>query len=118
MISVGPEALRCRYPREVPPLALASGDRRASNEAASSSPEKRAVGRKGNARPRLPPPPADSALAYRINDAAIVSGLSRATLYRLIKESKLRSVRAAGPGSSRPMRCVSSSTGPHDVDPA
>ena len=83
-------------PGQVSPLAPALGDRSASKESASPSPEKRAVGRKSNARPRLPPPPADSALAYRINDAAIVSGLSRATLYRLIKENKLRSVRAAG----------------------
>jgi excisionase family DNA binding protein len=41
-------------------------------------------------------PPVDGVIAYRVNDAATVSGLSRATLYRLIKEGKLRSRIVAG----------------------
>jgi excisionase family DNA binding protein len=41
-------------------------------------------------------PSLDSVIAYRVNDAATVSGLSRATLYRLIKEGKLRSQIVAG----------------------
>jgi excisionase family DNA binding protein len=43
--------------------------------------------------PLLPP---DIALAYRVNDAAKVSGLSRSSLYNLIGEGKLRSVVVAG----------------------
>lgn len=49
--------------------------------------------RRGNNKPPLPP---DIALAYRINDAAKVSGLSRSTLYNLIAEKKLRSILVAG----------------------
>jgi hypothetical protein len=43
----------------------------------------------------LPPPP-DTVLAYRLHDAAKVSGLSRSSLYVLIGEGKLRSVLVAG----------------------
>jgi hypothetical protein len=46
--------------------------------------------------PRAPLPPIDSVLGYRIDDAVKVSGLSRATLYRLIKEKVLRSKLVAG----------------------
>ena len=35
-------------------------------------------------------------LAYRIDDAAVVSGLSRSTLYELIKSGTLRSVKISG----------------------
>jgi excisionase family DNA binding protein len=49
------------------------------------------AGRKGGV--SLPP---DTALAYRVNDAAKVAGLSRSSLYLLIGEGKLRSVRVAG----------------------
>ena len=38
----------------------------------------------------------DIALAYRVNDAAEVSGLSRSTIYNLIAEKKLRSIMVAG----------------------
>jgi excisionase family DNA binding protein len=38
------------------------------------------------------PPP----LAYRIDDAVKASGLSRSTLYDLISEGRLRSVKVAG----------------------
>jgi excisionase family DNA binding protein len=47
--------------------------------------------RNGNA-----PLPPDIALAYRVNDAAKVAGLSRSSLYNLIGEGKLRSVVVAG----------------------
>ena len=43
----------------------------------------------------LPLPP-DTVLAYRVNDAAKVAGLSRSSLYVLIGEGKLRSVLVAG----------------------
>ena len=42
------------------------------------------------------PLPPDTVLAYRINDAAKVAGFSRSSLYALIGEGKLRSVRVAG----------------------
>jgi excisionase family DNA binding protein len=42
------------------------------------------------------PLPPDTVLAYRIKDAARVAGLSRSSLYSLIGEGKLRSVRVAG----------------------
>jgi excisionase family DNA binding protein len=35
-------------------------------------------------------------LAYQINEAAQASGLSRSTLYQLIKTGELKSVKAAG----------------------
>jgi excisionase family DNA binding protein len=35
-------------------------------------------------------------LAYRINDAVQISGLGRTTLYKLIGENRLRSVRVGG----------------------
>jgi hypothetical protein len=43
-----------------------------------------------------PPLPPDIALAYRVNDAIKVSGLSRTSIYKLIGEGKLRSVLVAG----------------------
>jgi hypothetical protein len=43
----------------------------------------------------LPLPP-ETVLAYRVNDAAKVAGLSRSSLYVLIGEGKLRSVLIAG----------------------
>jgi hypothetical protein len=46
--------------------------------------------------PRAPLPPIDSVIAYRINDAAAACGLSRATLYRLMKEGQLRTKLVAG----------------------
>jgi excisionase family DNA binding protein len=42
------------------------------------------------------PLPPDTVLAYRVNDAAKVAGLSRSSLYVLIGEGKLRSVLVAG----------------------
>jgi excisionase family DNA binding protein len=42
------------------------------------------------------PLPTDTALAYRVNDAAKVAGLSRSSLYVLIGEGKLRSVLVGG----------------------
>lgn len=35
-------------------------------------------------------------LAYRIEDAVYTSGLSRSTLYKLIEDGKLASIKAAG----------------------
>ena len=40
--------------------------------------------------------PSETVLAYRLNDAARVAGLSRSSLYVLIGEGKLRSVLVAG----------------------
>jgi hypothetical protein len=45
---------------------------------------------------RVAPLPPDIALAYRVNDAIKVSGLSRTSIYKLIGEGKLRSVLVAG----------------------
>jgi excisionase family DNA binding protein len=42
------------------------------------------------------PLPPDVALAYRVNDAARVSGLSRSTINKLISAGKLRSIMVAG----------------------
>jgi hypothetical protein len=46
--------------------------------------------------PRTPLPPIDSVFGYRIDATVAVSGLSRATIYRLIKEGTLRSKLVAG----------------------
>jgi excisionase family DNA binding protein len=46
--------------------------------------------------PRPPPLPSDIALAYGVNDAAKVTGLSRSSIYNLIGEGRLRSVLVAG----------------------
>jgi excisionase family DNA binding protein len=42
------------------------------------------------------PLPPDTVLAYRVNDAAKVAGLSRSSLYSLMGEGKLRSVLVGG----------------------
>jgi Helix-turn-helix domain len=52
------------------------------------------TGKKTGSKGALLPP--DIALAYRVNDAIKVSGLSRTSIYRLIGEGKLRSVLVAG----------------------
>ena len=46
--------------------------------------------------PRGPPLPPEVVLAYRVNDAAKVAGLSRSSLYLLIGEGTLKSVLVAG----------------------
>lgn len=72
-------------------LALITGEAAATDRPAAEA----AV----NSRPRpgkTPPPPFDTAIAYRVPDAATVSGLSRATLFKLIAEGKLHSVFVAG----------------------
>ena len=51
---------------------------------------------RSTSKPREPPLPPEVALAYRVNDAAKVAGLSRSSLYLLIAEGKLRSVLVAG----------------------
>ena len=48
-----------------------------------------------NSKAVVPLPP-DTVLAYRVNDAAKVAGLSRSSLYVLIGEGRLRSVLVAG----------------------
>jgi hypothetical protein len=45
---------------------------------------------------RETPLPPDVALAYRVNDAVKISGLSRSSIYNLIAAGKLRSVVVAG----------------------
>jgi excisionase family DNA binding protein len=40
--------------------------------------------------------PTSAVLAYRVNDAAKVAGLSRSTLYELMAANKLRSVMVGG----------------------
>jgi excisionase family DNA binding protein len=47
-------------------------------------------------RMREAPLPPDIALAYRVNDAVKISGLSRSSIYKLIAEGELRSVLVAG----------------------
>ena len=49
-----------------------------------------------NIRKASVPLPPDTVLAYRVNDAAKVAGLSRSPIYNLIGEGKLRSVLVAG----------------------
>ena len=44
----------------------------------------------------LAPLPPSIALAYRINDAVRISGLSRSSLYALIAEQKLKSIKVGG----------------------
>jgi excisionase family DNA binding protein len=39
---------------------------------------------------------ANERIAFRIRDASIVSGLSRSTLYELLKAGKLRAVKIGG----------------------
>jgi excisionase family DNA binding protein len=46
--------------------------------------------------PKRTPLPPEIALAYRVNDAAKVSGLSRSSIYNLIAAKKLRSIVVAG----------------------
>ena len=41
-------------------------------------------------------PPLDAVFVLPVNHAAVAAGLSRATIYRLIKEGKLRSIKVAG----------------------
>ena len=43
-----------------------------------------------------PIPPTSAVLAYRINDAATISGLGRSSLYKLMNSGQLRSVLVAG----------------------
>jgi transcriptional regulator of acetoin/glycerol metabolism len=62
----------------------------------SSLPENLTAGRANGRAARAPLPPIDSVIAYRINDAAAACGLSRATLYRLMKEGQLRTKLVAG----------------------
>jgi excisionase family DNA binding protein len=49
-----------------------------------------------NSRKGSIPLPLDTVLAYRVNDAAKVAGLSRSSLYSLMSEGKLRSILVAG----------------------
>jgi hypothetical protein len=80
------------------PYALAIGDRGARVDDSTPQQEDQAANRAGDRRSTAPPspPPPDIALAYRINDAVKLSGLSRSSIYKLIGEGKLRSVLVAG----------------------
>ena len=78
---------------QVSPKAVALGDKAPEPQLQS---ENRLVGRSGDKKPRPPPLPPDIVLAYRVNDAAKVSGLSRSSIYNLIGDGKLRSVLVAG----------------------
>lgn len=80
---------------QVSPAAVALGDKAPAAEPQLRS-ENRLAGRSGDKKPRPPPLPPDIALAYRVNDAAKVAGLSRSTIYNLISDRKLRSVVVAG----------------------
>ena len=62
--------------------------------------------------PRAPLPPIDSVFGYRIDDGVTASGLSRATIYRLIKEQKPEPALWPAVGSSRPPLSASCSTLP------
>jgi hypothetical protein len=77
-------------PSKLPPNQVSSYALAAA--AQSSVPESLAVARA----PRTPLPPIDSVFGYRINDAVAACGLSRATIYRLLKEGTLRSKLVAG----------------------
>jgi hypothetical protein len=44
----------------------------------------------------LTPLPPSIALAYRINDAVRISGLSRSSLYVLIAKNKLKAIKVSG----------------------
>jgi excisionase family DNA binding protein len=84
---------RFKVPSVPPPPDVTLGDK--APEAQLQS-ENRLAGRSGDKKPRPPPLPPDVAIAYRVNDAARVSGLSRSSIYELIGEGKLRSIMVAG----------------------
>jgi excisionase family DNA binding protein len=46
--------------------------------------------------PKSPPLPADAAFSFTINDAAKRTGVSRATLYRMMRDGQLRTVLVRG----------------------
>jgi excisionase family DNA binding protein len=46
--------------------------------------------------PNIPRLYADEKFAFRINEAAAFSGLSRSTLYKLLSDEKLRAVKVGG----------------------
>jgi excisionase family DNA binding protein len=74
---------------EASPFALATSD----VVRGKTYPELR---QKKEKKPRPAPPPPESVLAYQVLDAAKVSGISRATLYRLMREGKLRTIFVCG----------------------
>jgi hypothetical protein len=80
------------------PFALAIGERSARDEDSTPLQENLTANRAGDRRSTAPPSPLppDIVLAYRVNDAIRVSGLSRSSIYKLIGEGKLRSVLVAG----------------------
>jgi hypothetical protein len=79
---------------QVSPHALAIG--RDGAPAEPALPENLTAGRAGDKKPRPPPAPINCVFGYRIDDAVVVTGLSRPTLYRLMKAGKLRSQLVAG----------------------
>jgi hypothetical protein len=75
-------------------FALIGGERPARDEDSAPRQGNPTANRAGDKR-STPPPPLQP-LAYRVNDAIKVSGLSRSSIYKLIGEEKLRSVLVAG----------------------
>jgi hypothetical protein len=72
--------------------------RSARDEDTTSQQENLMANRAGDRRSTAPPSPLpqDIALAYRVNDAVKISGLSRSSIYKLIAEGELRSILVAG----------------------
>jgi hypothetical protein len=81
-------------PPSAPRFALIGGERPARDEDSASRQGNLTANRAGDKR-STPPPPLQP-LAYRVNDAIKVSGLSRSSIYKLIGDEKLRSVLVAG----------------------
>jgi excisionase family DNA binding protein len=77
------------------PHALALGDQ-AARAVDQALPREKRKGMKSGRAPRPPPLPPDIAMAYRVNDAAAVLGVCRASIYNLIAANRLRSVMVAG----------------------
>jgi hypothetical protein len=80
---------------QVAPYALVVGCDSAADAPPSIS-ENLTAGRARDKKQRRPPPPLTAAITYRVEDAVVVSGLSRANLYRQLQSGKLRSVFVAG----------------------
>ena len=74
-------------------FALIGGERPARDEDSAPRQGNPTANRAGD---RRSTPPLLQPLAYRVNDAIKVSGLSRSSIYKLIGEGKLRSVLVAG----------------------
>jgi hypothetical protein len=67
-----------------------------AEEIAMDSIQSNATSRKAAVTNQKPPLSPDIALAYRVNDAAKIIGLSRASIYNLIAAKKLHSIVIGG----------------------